>query len=307
MPEKTRWITCLLVLGFAIAVGGTQVNQALAGEKKKDDGKKELKSDDKKKAEKGKLAAFEKKVEKGSESKDEEKEKEEDHADSCTCSSCDSESNPIAVFFGEMIWAGTQTLLVGSPAELEQPRAFREPFARYPYRSSTDGLFAKQGGKPLALELSSNYFYHNESLMGWEIRGKFSPLSFLTLEGKYSRLTERGLPGSSNLEFVNLFLNFNRVRTNRVVLYWGAGLRVMRGERTYPGFAFDVGAEVYPFRPVSLSASYVGSWLNGVYVPEFTGTVNVHIGRTAIFAGYQSWSAGGERIDGLVTGVKVFF
>lgn len=301
MPGKTGWMTGLVVVALAIAGNG-----AIASEKKEEKNKKERtvergeKSDEKETG--GKLAAFEKKVEKGSESKPA---KKESHSYSCGCSSC--EPGPGSLFLADMIWIGTYTLLVGSPDEFEQSRAFHEPFSRYPYRKPTDGLFAGGDGKPLAFDLGADFFYHDESLTGWEIHARFSPVSFLTLDGKYSRLTEEGLPGSRDLEFGTLLLNFNRIRTNRVVLFWGGGIRGMWGERTRTGFAFDVGMEVYPVRPVSLSATYVGSWFNGVYVPEFTGTVNLHIGRTAVFVGYQNWSAGGERLDGMVTGVKVYF
>ena len=68
-----------------------------------------------------------------------------------------------------------------------------------------------------------------------------------------------------------------------------------------------MGTEVYPVRPLSIRFDYIGGWINGTYMPEFTGTVNVHANRFAVFAGYKRWSAGSNRIDGSIAGLKAFF
>ena len=59
-------------------------------------------------------------------------------------------------------------------------------------------------------------------------------------------------------------------------------------------------ADFRPFCSKRCADLDLSRWLNGVYVPEFYGTVNLHIHRFAVMAGYQRWSAGRVALDGLV-------
>ncbi|RMF54714.1 MAG: hypothetical protein D6748_16095, partial [Calditrichaeota bacterium] len=113
--------------------------------------------------------------------------------------------------------------------------------------------------------------------------------------------------GESNLQLYSFFLNYNRLRLERLDVWWGLGLKGMHGTIKKTGFAFDGGGEWFLAKPLSLNFEYSGGYLNSRYIPEWYVTLNVHFSRFALVGGYQYWSAGNVVIDGLILGGKIFF
>jgi len=180
-------------------------------------------------------------------------------------------------------------------------------FSDYPYADPEEGLFSQTVGKKFSVNISGHYFYDEENLTGYAVRARFSPLTFASAEVHFTDLTEKLSTREDHLKIYNIFINYNRLRLERWAFWWGLGLKGLQGDETYNGFAFNLGTEVYPARPVSFTLNYSGGFINGTYLPEFFGSLNLHLYRFAIFAGYQYWSAGGAKIDGLVGGVRLFF
>lgn len=252
--------------------------------------------------EKGKIGSLEKEV---SKDKDSDKEESDDDSDDS-----DSEGNFFANLALELTGRAALGVFIIFPNEdsLLYAGSYRNcSFSDYPYANPQEGLFSQAVGKKFSVNISGHYFYDEKNLTGYALRARFSPLVFASAEIHFADLTEKLSTREDHLKLYSIFINYNRLRLERWAFWWGLGLKGLQGDETYNGFAFNLGSEVYPARPVSITLSYSGGFINGTYLPEFFGALNVHINRLAVFAGYQYWSAGGAKIDGLAGGVRLFF
>lgn len=259
--------------------------------------------------EKSKLDNFEEKVSKEEKATDEEKKSDEnsDSSDETAEVAVSLASNPGALKTTGIVIYG---LFITFPEEdsLLYLGDYRNCYyAQYPYVSREDGLFSDVLGKRRSITVSGHYFYDESNLTGYGVRARFSPHPFFNAEIHFTDLTEELSTRDEHLKLYNVFVNYNRMRLQRWAFWWGLGLKGLQGDKTYNGFAFNLGTEIYPAKPVSLNFSYSGGFINDTYVPEFYGALNVHLNRFAIFAGYQYWSAGSAKIDGILGGVKLFF
>ncbi len=179
-------------------------------------------------------------------------------------------------------------------------------YSEFPYAVEDEGLFSQTDGKNFSVNFSAHYFYSEADLDGSGFRMKLSPNPLFTTEIFYTNLTETLTTRNDHLQMYSVFVNYNRFRLNRLALWWGVGLKGLRGDNTNTGFAFNSGGEWYLRKPLSVNFSYSGGFINGTYLPEFFGALNLHINRAALFFGYQYWSAGATSIDGITAGLKVF-
>ncbi len=254
--------------------------------------------------EKGKIGSLEKEVSKDKDSDEEESDSDEDSDDS------DSDGNIFANLALELSGRLAVGLFIVFPNEdsLLYAGSYRNcSFSEYPYADPEDGLFSQAVGKKFSVNISGHYFYDEENLTGYAVRARYYPLPYVSAEVHFTDLTEKLSTREDHLKIYNIFINYNRLRLERWAVWWGLGLKGLQGDKTYNGFAFNIGTEVYPARPVSVTLNYGGGFINGTYLPEFFGSLNFHLYRFAVFAGYQYWSAGGAKIDGLVGGLRLFF
>ncbi len=286
---KTR-LTFSALLIFLIAVMGLG-SQALAQKKK----------------EEGKLGDFEKQVEKKKPSSDDDDDDDDDD-DCCPGAGVDSFLN--SYFVIETSVRTAVGLLIYFPHEdslLYNGDVMGSRYSDFPYQDEYTGRFTRDGGKKFALEFSGGYFYSETDLTGMSIRSKFSPTPLFNVSVFFSDLTEQLRTRKDHLQLYSAFINYNRLRVEKAAIWWGLGFKGLNGDEVNTGFAFNVGGEFYLAKPLSLHLNYNGGWINNTFLPEFYGALNVHIDRFALFGGYQYWSAGPISIDGLVSGVKVYF
>lgn len=275
---------------------------------------------EKQEKEEGKLGKLEKEVDKKEDDKDKDTEKKEE--DSNKNSSESNDASAVAETLADpefweyaltavvVVVAGVYVVLINVPGEdslLYLGDYGNCYFSQYPYVSSEEGFFSQVIGKRFSVNISGHYFYDESDLTGYGVRAKYSPHPFFNAELHFTDLTEKLETREDHLKLYNVFINYNRLRLERWAFWWGLGLKGLQGDKTYNGFAYNIGTEIYPVRPISIGLNYSGGFINGNYVPEFFGSLSLHLNRFAVFAGYQYWSAGSAKIDGLVGGMKVFF
>ncbi|MEN8817706.1 MAG: hypothetical protein ABF274_12675, partial [Nonlabens sp.] len=73
------------------------------------------------------------------------------------------------------------------------------------------------------------------------------------------------------------------------------------------GFSYQVGLEVYAFRPISLHGSYQQSFINDSSIDQLQLQVKYHRKKMAYFAGYHDYSLGGVSVNGFVLGAEIRF
>lgn len=287
LMDPIKYSLVMIILGLLVIF--PQVSFAQRGKKDKPENE----------GEKGKLAQFEEAIENKEEESDEE-EKYHVCGDGC----CEDDGSEWLYPFFEAMWYGASEVFFGYPSDYPPGFTVRE-YSPYPYADPAHGRFGTESSRPMAFDATGYYFHNSSALDGFGFRTRFSPHPLLGLEFQFTEFHEQLSVGQDRLAVFNLMANFNRVRSPAFNLWWGLGIKGMHGHVTRTGFAYDLGMEIYPVRPVSFQLVHTGGWLNGVYVPEFYGTANLHLGRFALMTGYQSWSAGSASLDGLIVGLKV--
>lgn len=249
--------------------------------------------------EKGKLGEFEEEVKKG------EQEKQDDSS-----SDTSSDDGSIVGSLVELLFSDTfLALTIGLEQDVQDDGSVsysiplaRYSFTDYPYATPGKGLYITGGNGNAASMISAGYFRESGKLYGYAAQGRFSPVPFLSFEAQYTRLYEELFDLTASLSLYSVFLNYHSIRNDFFSFRWGIGMKGIVGNHNLTGFGFNTAAELYPFRPVSLHCSFsIGQY------SELLGTLNVHVDRTAFFAGWKYLQAGQVGISGLIGGVQVYF
>lgn len=181
-------------------------------------------------------------------------------------------------------------------------------FSDYPYQSPNVGLYAlsEQTNKRFSMKLFGNYFYNSPDLQGFDFRARICPLPFLGVAFDFTNLTEDLDSKQDNIQIYNIFINYYRGRSQRLALWWGLGVKGIAGDKTRLGPAFNLGAEIYPIKPISLHVNYNIGSVNERAVGELLLHLNCHIQRSILFIGYHRYSVGSAILDGGIVGVGVY-
>lgn len=187
------------------------------------------------------------------------------------------------------------------------PDFWHSRFASYPYHTPDHGLYSGTRGVGASIATAGHYFYHSSALNGYSVRSHIAPSPLMGFEFHVTGLTESLARGNDLLAFYDVFLNYYRVRQERVALWWGIGMKSVQGDATYRGPAFNIGMQIYPGRPLSLHLAWNTGALNTNAVYETLARLNVHIYRSVWFIGYQRFSVRSSAIDGFISGMGFYF
>jgi hypothetical protein len=263
-----------------------------------------------KKEKSGRIEKFEKALEKKSEDKPEEKTKRRNHKQKYRRRSRGNS------FFGEFIVRPLfeYTFLyvfIGPPGEyapIDREFFARSSFAEYPYATRDVGLYSNWTSKHYAASLSGHYFYNNRDLQGYSFRSRLYPASFLGVELRFTDLIEDLPAKGDHLQTYDVLVNYHRVREQRWTLWWGLGMKGLKGDKNHKGMALNLGTEIYLLQPISLSVNYnVGLFSDINAVKESRYQLSWHIKRNNVYIGYHRFSTGSTVLDGVIAGIGVYF
>jgi len=284
-------ITVIIVILFSI-----NVNEPLFAQDKKEKS--------------GKIEKFEKEMEKKKEDKPKSKrDRRNDDQNYC-------HHNTGRSFVGEFI---VKPLLeytflytfIGPPGDyspIDYEFFANSSFSEYPYATPDVGFYSNRTSKHYAFTLSGNYFYNNPKLQGFSVRSRIYPASFLGVELRFTDLIENLPTKYDHLQLYDVLVNYHRVRNQRWSLWWGLGMKGVKGDKTHKGMALNLGTEIYVRKPVSLYVNYnVGFFSNINAVKESLYQLNWHIKRNIVYFGYHRFSTGTAVLDGVIAGVGIYF
>ena len=187
------------------------------------------------------------------------------------------------------------------------PYFWTASYAPYPYAFPRKGRFLHTGGKRSAVSMTGHYFHESKALHGYSLWSRFSASPFLNIETHITGLTEALGTDNDYLVFYDVYVNYQRVRHENVVFWYGAGIKSMQGDDRYYGPAMTTGLEIYPGRPVSLYGMINIGRLNAQAVWETQLRMNLHLNRALFYAGFQRFSVGRVAINGFVFGAGMYF
>ena len=179
----------------------------------------------------------------------------------------------------------------------------------HPYYKNTFGEYLKgdsTNSKNSIFKISAIRHF-NKRINGLEINANYRILPIFGLEASYIHFSERTIIGSDYLEIASLMANYYRIREKNISLWWGLGTSYVGNDVKKLGFAYNIGTEIYPFKPISLHVSWKQSFINNTSIDVFKTQIKYHIKNTALFTGYHDYQLGSEKNGGFILGAEYTF
>jgi hypothetical protein len=73
------------------------------------------------------------------------------------------------------------------------------------------------------------------------------------------------------------------------------------------GFNFTYGGDIYPIKPLVISAELDAGWIGEAWLIHLRSTVGVQWKQVEVYTGYDYLEIGQVQLDGFVAGVRVTF
>lgn len=183
-------------------------------------------------------------------------------------------------------------------------------FTPYPYYySNVNGEYdygVEDTDKTSQFALGTNYLVGNiVNSIEVNARYRFDPMFGVELH--HQSFFEDVRDGTEYLDVTSLGVNYYRLRERWITGWWGAGVTYVGNDVNTFGLMLNIGAEVYPFKPISLHASYQQSYINQSDIGTFRTKVKYHQKKWAYYLGYNDISLAGVKASGLVLGLEFRF
>lgn len=216
-------------------------------------------------------------------------------------SSNNFESTSLIEAFGELIFWSSLGATFG--------RADERNLTPYPYFDDTSGEYSKnifESSKKSSFKLGVSHFLN--TVRGFEFSGTYKFKPILGIEASHVHFYENRLAKATDFfDVTSLMANYYRVREKHITLWWGIGASyVSNGVKTL-GFAYNLGTEIYPIKPISLHLSWKQSLINNSSVDVFKSNIKYHYKKAALVLGYNHFNLGGEKNVGVMLGLEYSF
>lgn len=178
----------------------------------------------------------------------------------------------------------------------------------FPYFYDDEGEYAaalSDTGRKQSLKLGANYVFN--TISGLEFNAAYKPLPILGIDASYTHFSEKNRASSESLDILSLIVNYHRFREKNFTVWWGAGITYVGNEIDKVGFAYNLGTEIYPFKPISIHLSWKESFINESEIGIFKSNIKYHIKNKAFFIGYHNYQIGSERISAPTVGFEIIF
>ena len=183
-------------------------------------------------------------------------------------------------------------------------------FTPYPYYyENVNGEYdfdLIKGDKKSQTRIGVNYLLGNiVNSAEVNVEHRFYPFVGATLT--HQSFFEQVRDGTEYLDVTSLSFNYYRIRERAISGWWGIGATYVGTDVNSFGFTYNLGMEVYPFRPISILASFQQSFINQSNLNTLRTQVKYHSKKTAFYTGYHDISLAGVKASGLVLGVEFRF
>ncbi len=179
----------------------------------------------------------------------------------------------------------------------------------YPYYNNSKGEYLKLNenyAKNSLFKIGINQLF-NSNTNALELSANYRVLPILGIEASHLNFSERSIQGKEYLDISSIMVNYYRIREQGVSLWWGVGASYVGNDVDTWGFSYNIGAEFFPFKPISLQIKHKQSFINYSKVNEFKLHLKYHLKNVGLFTGYHANSLGGENVNGPVFGAEYTF
>ncbi len=181
---------------------------------------------------------------------------------------------------------------------------------KYPYFSDNLGNYVyadSNSMKKNRFEIESNLVVESKSLFGNNFHSKFRFAKRFDASLDYLQLFEKTPNGTDNFTQFTFLLNYHRIRTEKLDLYYGVGLTHVANSVSTTGFAYNIGAEWFVKKPISIAASYKGSFINDENVDTIKAHLKYYLKNYHFNIGYEKFSLATVDINAFSLGFGATF
>lgn len=218
--------------------------------------------------------------------------------------------NWLVDFFGEIFFYLTYYTFFEFPDEVESPMS-QAIITKYPYYASKKGNYnytVDDNFREFRAELVGRYVSESNDIKAMDLNLDMRFAKRVGVELGYRKLWEKNPEfGNDQLALFNLLVNYHRVRSEQFDLWWGIGTTLVGGSVNQLGFTYNVGAEWFIAKPISMEMNFNQTFINSETVNKFNTMLNYHVNRYKLTGGYDQLKIGSQKFTSLTVGVGVFF
>lgn len=213
-------------------------------------------------------------------------------------SSSFSDDIGLSSFLAEVLFFGTVGVVAGVAEERD--------LNPYPYFYDNEGEYAAElsdTGRKQSFKLGVNYLFNYVD--GMELNAVYKPIPILGIDVSYVHFSEKNRTSTEILDVSSVMLNYYRIREKNISFWWGLGATYVGNEVSKIGFAYNLGMEIYPVKPISLHLSWKESFINKSEIGVLKTQLKYHVKKKTFFIGYHHYQIAGEDISGPSIGVEI--
>jgi hypothetical protein len=216
--------------------------------------------------------------------------------------------NPIANLFVELVINLTYGIAIESIFERDSEMHFAN-ISEYPYKNDDIGSFTYNPDdfSLSRFNLSNSLVMENKHLYGNDFGIKLNFFKRMDIEADYLQLIEKVNGTADNFSLFSAILNYHRIRTQKFDLWFGVGVMHVGNEVNESGFAYNIGAEWFIKKPISILVNHKGTNINDEEVSKTKLLLKYHIKNYNIISGYQHYTLGSTDINAFSIGFGLSF
>jgi hypothetical protein len=183
-------------------------------------------------------------------------------------------------------------------------------FTPYPYfYTNVNGEYdygIEDTDKKSQLRLGTNYLVGN-IINSIELNARYRISPLWGFEMHHQSFFENVRNGTEYLDVTTLGVNYYRLRERFITGWFGAGVTYAGNDVNQFGPMLNIGTEIYPFKPISIHASFQHSNFQNGDINTFRSQVKYHVKKKAFYLGYHDISIAGVKASGMVLGFEYLF
>ncbi|MEM9679869.1 MAG: hypothetical protein AAF901_06060 [Bacteroidota bacterium] len=201
-------------------------------------------------------------------------------------------------------------VLVESPWEMDTDMHFAN-FTNYPYQNRGIGNFTYSNlGEDIKLsrlDIRNTFLLGSRNLFGSHFGAEFRFFQRMNLEVEHLQLFEFINGDTETFSLTSILLNYHRIRTQNVDLYFGIGVMHVGSGVNETGLSYNIGAEWFIRKPLSLLVSHKGTSINSQPVRKTKAVVKYHFKNYHASVGQEYFTLGDIQINPFSIGIGASF
>ncbi|MFC2109830.1 hypothetical protein ACFLSU_04570 [Bacteroidota bacterium] len=195
--------------------------------------------------------------------------------------------------------------------ELESERHHNALLTKYPYFENSKGDFnftANKNQKTSRFVFANKFLKLSQRIKGNYLNGKLQFSKKFSVTGDFLYLNENNFRGlESAYSHLSFLVNYHRVRTEKLNLWYGIGYRYVGSGVNKSGFSYQIGSQYFFAKPLSVDVTYLGAIVNESSIGHFQTNLNYHIKNKFVSVGLTNFKLGSEKFNGIAIGLGIYF